>query len=62
MRKKEDVSVAELLGIQPKAARGKPGPTPQLQLRFDQIRRLPRKEQQFVIRFIDPVLERAQKA
>jgi transcriptional regulator with XRE-family HTH domain len=57
-----DVSVAELLGSQPKAARGKPGPTPQLQLRFDQIRRLPRKEQEFVLRFIDTVLEKAQKA
>jgi transcriptional regulator with XRE-family HTH domain len=57
-----DVSVAELLGSQPKAARGKPGPTPQLQLRFEQIRRLPRKEQEFVIRFIDTVLEKAQKA
>ena len=32
-----DVSVAELLGSQPKAARGKPGPTPQLQLRFERI-------------------------
>jgi hypothetical protein len=56
------VSVAELLGSQPKAARGKPGPPPHLQLRFDQIRRLPRKEQKFVIRFIDTVLEKAQKA
>jgi transcriptional regulator with XRE-family HTH domain len=43
-----DVSVAELLGSQPKATRGKPGPPPHLQLRFDQIRRLPRKEQEFV--------------
>jgi hypothetical protein len=57
-----DVSVAELLGSESKAARGKPGPTPQLQLRFDQIRRLPRKEQEFVLRFIDTVLEKAQKA
>jgi hypothetical protein len=38
------------------------GPPPHLQLRFDQIRRLPRKEQEFVIRFIDTVLEKAQKA
>jgi transcriptional regulator with XRE-family HTH domain len=57
-----DVSVAELLGSESKAARGRPGPTPQLQLRFDQIRRLPRKEQEFVLRFIDTVLEKAQKA
>jgi hypothetical protein len=56
------VSVAELLASQPKAARGKPGPPPQLQLRIEQIRRLPRKEQEFVIRFIDTILEKAQKA
>ena len=57
-----DVSVAELLGSQPNSKKGKPGPPPQLQLRFDQIRRLPRKEQEFVIRFIDTVLEKAHKA
>jgi hypothetical protein len=57
-----DASIAELLCSQPKAARGKSGPTPQLQLRFEQIRQLPRKEQEFVIRFIDTVLEKAQKA
>ena len=28
-------------------------------LRFEQIRRLPRKEQEFVIRFIDTVLEKS---
>ena len=44
-----DVSVAELLDSEPNSKRGKPGPTPQLQLRFDQISRLPRKEQEFVI-------------
>ncbi|MGH9930918.1 MAG: helix-turn-helix domain-containing protein [Pyrinomonadaceae bacterium] len=57
-----DVSVAELLGSESNSKKGKPGPTPQLQLRFDQIRRLPRKEQEFVLRFIDTVLEKAQKA
>ena len=57
-----DVSVAEILGSEPNSKKGKPGPPPQLQLRFDQIRRLPRKEQEFVIRFIDTVLEKAQKA
>ncbi len=54
-----DVSVAELLGSEPKLARGRPGPTPALALRFEQIRQLPRKEQDFVIRFLDTVLERA---
>jgi transcriptional regulator with XRE-family HTH domain len=55
------VSVGELLGSEPKATRGRPGPTPQLQLRFEQIRRLPRKEQEFIIRFLDTVLEKAQR-
>ena len=54
-----DVSVAELLGSEPKLARSRPGPTPALALRFEQIRHLPRKEQDFVIRFLDTVLERA---
>ncbi len=56
-----EVSMAELLGSESKAERGKPGPTPQLQLRFERIKRLPRKDQEFVIRFLDTVLERAEK-
>jgi transcriptional regulator with XRE-family HTH domain len=57
-----EVSPADLLGVETKAARkrGKPGPTPQLQLRFERIQRLPRKDQEFVIRFLDTVLERAE--
>src|SRR6266542_205381 len=39
--------------------RGKPGPTPQLQLRFERIQRLPRKDQEFVIRFLDRVAVKA---
>lgn len=57
-----EVSVGELLGSETKAARSKPGPTPQLQLRFERIKRLSRKDQEFVIRFLDTVLERAEKA
>jgi transcriptional regulator with XRE-family HTH domain len=54
-----EVSVAELLGSEPRIARGRPIPSPQLARRLDQIRLLPRKEQEFVIRFLDTVLERA---
>jgi len=57
-----EVSVAELLGSQPHVTRAKPGPTSQLQRRIEQVKLLPRKEQEFVIKFLDTVLERAQKA
>ena len=54
-----DVSVGELLGSQPRRSRSKPGPPSQLEVRFDKIKRLPRKEQEFVIKFLDTVLDRA---
>ena len=53
------VSVAELLGSEANHGRGRPGPAPRLAERLEQIRLLPRKEQEFVIRFLDTVLERA---
>ena len=54
-----EVSVAELLGSEPKPAQRRPGPISALSLRFEQIRRLPRKDQDFIIRFLDTVLEKA---
>jgi transcriptional regulator with XRE-family HTH domain len=54
-----DVSVGEMLGSEPRRSRGKPGPPSQLQLRIEKVKRLPRKEQEFVIKFLDTVLERA---
>jgi transcriptional regulator with XRE-family HTH domain len=57
-----EVSVAELLGSEPKHGRNRPGPAPQLAQRLEQIRLLPRKEQEFVIRFLDTVLERTGRA
>jgi transcriptional regulator with XRE-family HTH domain len=57
-----EVSVAELVGSDPRIARGKPGPSSQLVRRIEQIRLLPRKEQEFVIRFLDTVLEKAGRA
>ena len=53
------VSVAELLGSDTKPAQGRPGPISALSMRFEQIRQLPRKDQDFVIRFLDTVLEKA---
>jgi transcriptional regulator with XRE-family HTH domain len=57
-----DVGVAELLGNKPEPRRAKPGPVSQLQRRFEQIKRLPRKEQEFVLKFLDTVLEKHKKA
>jgi transcriptional regulator with XRE-family HTH domain len=54
-----EVSVAELVGSAPRLSRGRPGPLPQFARRIEQIRQLPRKEQEFVIRFLDTVLEKA---
>jgi transcriptional regulator with XRE-family HTH domain len=58
-----EVSPADLLGVETRATRkrGKPGPTSQLQLRFERIQRLPRKDQEFIIRFLDTVLEKAEE-
>lgn len=57
-----EISVAELLGSEAGISRKRTGPEPQLFRRLDQIRQLPRKEQEFIIRFLDTVLERAGKA
>ncbi|MCW5971693.1 MAG: helix-turn-helix transcriptional regulator [Blastocatellales bacterium] len=55
------VSVAELLATEPQTARRKPGPASQLELRLERIKRLPRKDQEFVIRFLDTILERSEQ-
>jgi len=39
----------------------RPGPVPQLQLRFEQIKQLPRQQQEFVLHFLDTVLGTAEK-
>lgn len=54
-----EVSVADLVGSEPRLARGRTGPSPQLARRIEPIRELPRKEQEFVIRFLGTILERA---
>jgi transcriptional regulator with XRE-family HTH domain len=57
-----EVSVPELLGVEMKRAhkRGKPGPRSQLQLRLERIERLPRKDQEFILKFLDTYLEKAE--
>jgi len=54
-----EVPVVDLVGGESKTVRSRPGPTPQLALRLEQIRQLPRKQQEFVIRLLDTVLEQA---
>jgi transcriptional regulator with XRE-family HTH domain len=56
-----EVSVAELFGSEPQTARRKPQPSSQLELRMERIKRLPGKEQEFVLCFLDTVLERAEQ-
>lgn len=51
-----EVSVAELLGSQPHTSRSKPGPASQLERRFEQIKLLPRKRQQFILQFLDAMI------
>jgi len=50
------VGVHELLGISESGSR-KPGPKGYLQERFEAVREMPRKDQQFVVKFLDQVLE-----
>jgi transcriptional regulator with XRE-family HTH domain len=57
------VSMTELIGENKQLkAHSKPGPSSQLEQRMEKIRRLPRKEQEFVLRFLDTVLERYNRA
>ncbi len=56
-----EVSVAELLGSEPLAAKAKPGPASQLQRKFEQVKLLPREKQKFVLQFLDTVLDNQQK-
>lgn len=56
-----EVTLAELLGSEPQPVRARPGPVPQLQLRFEQIKQLPRQQQEFVLDFLDTVLGTAEK-
>jgi transcriptional regulator with XRE-family HTH domain len=56
-----EVSVAELLGSEPNAAKSKPGPASQLQRKFEQVKLLPREKQKFVLQFLDTVLDNQHK-
>ena len=57
------VGVAELLG-NGSAPRGreKPGPASQIEQQIEQVRRLPRSKQKFVVEFLETFLQREVKA
>lgn len=57
-----EVSAAELVGSESNNAHRRPGPSSVLALHFEQIRQPPRKEHEFVIRFLDTVLGRAERS
>lgn len=50
------MSLEELVGTQPKP--GKRGPAPKLQQQLEQISRLPRAQQRFVMQMLDTVLQK----
>jgi len=56
-----NVEVCWLLDVKPAAScrkqAGKPGPKGYLQERFDAVHELPRKDQQFVVKFLDQVIQ-----
>ncbi len=53
------VSVSELIGEPPPNQRRRPGRVPKLELRFEQIRRLPRKDQELIVQVLDRFLQSA---
>ena len=57
-----DVSIEQIVGADARrAARARPGPTPRLMERFERIQRLPRGKQEFILKFLDTVLDGAEK-
>lgn len=54
-----DVPVTELVGRAPTSTRAKRGPVSVLDARIDEVKKLPRKEQEFVMKFLETVIERA---
>lgn len=55
------VSVAFVLGegAPPSSKKTKPGPPSRLEERLEKVRKLPRRQQEFVIRMLDTIIEQA---
>lgn len=58
LAKELDVTVEDLLGESTRSGKHKRGPTPKLQRQLEQISRLPRAKQRFVIEMLDTVLQK----
>jgi transcriptional regulator with XRE-family HTH domain len=54
------ISVDELLGLH-RAGAGKRGPTPQLQQKIEQLSRLPKAKQKFVLEMLEGVLSQSSR-
>lgn len=53
------VTIEELIGEEPKLAKGKRGPTPKLQQQMERIAQLPKPKQRFVMEMLDTVIQQA---
>lgn len=58
-----DVSASYLVGAddEPTPKRKKTGPVSQLERRFQEVKRLPKKKQEFILQFLDNMLESNQQ-
>ena len=58
-----DVSASYLVGAddEPKPSKKKTGPVTPLERRFQEVKRLPKKKQDFILQFLDTVLESNQQ-
>ena len=58
-----DVSASYLVGAddEPKPSKKKTGPVSPLERKFQEVRKLPKKKQEFILQFLDTVLESSQQ-
>jgi transcriptional regulator with XRE-family HTH domain len=56
-----DVPVSHLVGADESTSRKKTGPVSPLERRFQEVKRLPKKKQEFILQFLDTILESNQQ-
>ncbi|MEO8648379.1 MAG: helix-turn-helix transcriptional regulator [Acidobacteriota bacterium] len=58
-----DVSASYLVGAddEPRASKKRTGPVSPLERKFQQVKKLPKKKQEFILQFLDTVLENNQQ-